>query len=87
MAKTLKELIAAGHVDVSYEDTNDSVKVTRKRYNPNTGDEETPQTEDMTREQIDYYIAMRQQQIADLEELKKVMPAEAPEKTLDKEIS
>lgn len=74
MAKTLKELIVLGHVNVSYEDTNDSVKVTRKQYDVQTGNEAQPQTEDMTREQINYYIAMRQQQLDDLNELLKAFP-------------
>ena len=76
MAKTLKELTASGHVTVSYEDTNDNIKITRKRYDEQTGEEVTPQTEDMTRGQVKYYITMRQQQLDDLQELLKRFPPE-----------
>jgi hypothetical protein len=74
MAKTLKEMITLGHVNVSYQDTNDAVNITRKRYDEQTGEEVAPQTEEMTREQVEYFIKMREQQLADLQELLKVFP-------------
>ena len=76
MAKTLKEMIALGHVTVSYEDTSGDIRITRRRYDDQTGDEVAPQIEHISRAEVEYYIEMRQQQLEDLQELLKVIPKE-----------
>lgn len=74
MAKTLKEMIAEGFVMLT--PTGDNVRISKKRFDEQTGEEIQPQREEMTKEQVEYYIAMRQQQLEDLQEILKVFPKE-----------
>jgi len=80
MSRTLKELITEGYATLSYNGADESVTIIRKQFNTQTGEEELPQKEQMSRVDVEYYIAMREQQLEDLQEILKAFTGKVVEK-------
>ena len=64
--------MAEGYVTI--ESIDNSVIITRRRFDEQTGEEIGSEIKSMPREKVEYYINMRQQQLDDLQELLKVFP-------------
>ena len=74
-SKTLKGLIKDGYATVDYIEADDSVTITRKSYDTQTGEEVSSQIETLTRDRVKYYLAMRESQVEDWKEVFKVFPS------------
>lgn len=67
MDKTLRKLVDDGYVTL--ESDHDNVRILRRRFNKDTGDEESPMVEIISKAEIDALIAMRTRQLEDLQML------------------
>lgn len=63
-------MIAKGFVSIK--NVEDTAIITSRRFDERTGEEIASQEESMTREQVEYYISMCQQQLEDLLEIHKL---------------
>lgn len=72
--KSLQEMVEAGYVTMIYDANTDETIIIRKQYDPSTGKEEQPQRECVNRADIDDLIFLRENQLADLQEIRKLFP-------------